>query len=189
LEARFQRNDDGAEADAPEVGEVILCGEDSPDPTGLGGWTDHGGMPVPGQTELWEGLTTNLFIVYKNGILRTAPTDRVLDGYVRHHIVENHQSFGIQSVQEAAPLLEDSDQWREVFVTSSVRLVVPVQSVSVMRGGVRVPVWTSGHFVSRDETNRGVLLWRKIYDALIQSMADSVGPNWPDSAVDSFSER
>jgi hypothetical protein len=86
-------------------------------------------------------------------------------------------------VEERAPLLEESDRWEEVFVTSSVRLIVPVESVSVVSDGARVPVWTrerssraagaDGSCVDNGDSDS---LWKQIYDVLLDSLSNSVVP-------------
>jgi hypothetical protein len=188
LEQRFQINDE-----TRRTCEIFLCGQDGLPPEA--GWTDHGGVVAPfpprRTVELWEGLTTNVFVLYRDGVLRTAPSDRVLSGYVRHLVIQAAAQGGLVEgpVEERAPLVEEADRWDEVFVTSSVQLVVPVQSVCVVNDGVRVPVWTcarSYRTSSRLEEENGSdlrnsdpandSLWKKIYDALLQSMLHTVIP-------------
>jgi hypothetical protein len=183
LEDRFQIDDGTGRAS-----EIILCSPGSPPPPD-GGWTDRVGAAVPfvphKTTELWEGLTTNFFVLYRDGVLRTAPTDRVLGGYVRYLVIQA-AARGIVSVEERAPLLEESDSWEEVFVTSSVRLIVPVESVSVVSDGARVPVWTrkpSDRAARADEDGSDCVddgdrdsLWKRIYNVLLDSLSNSVVP-------------
>jgi hypothetical protein len=112
---------------------------------------------------LLEGLTSNLFAVYPGGILRTPATDCVLEGYSRQLVLEEAQRCGLKV--EIGPLrLEDSSLWEELFLTSSVRLIIPVQKLDLAskvtegssQGGV---VWSMKR--ERDE-----LLWKRIYDEL-----------------------
>ena len=78
---------------------------------------------------LLEGLTSNLFVVYDNNVIRTPPfEDSALNGYARHLILENAQQCGY-TVELGPILLDDIQSWKEVFVTSSIRLIVPVQKI------------------------------------------------------------
>jgi branched-subunit amino acid aminotransferase/4-amino-4-deoxychorismate lyase len=78
-----------------------------------------------------EGLTSNLFVVYNNGkIIRTPSTENVLGGYIRQLIVDKASSWGYTI--EIGPIdMQDSSLWEEVFLTSSVRLLVPIQTIVV----------------------------------------------------------
>ncbi len=84
--------------------------------------------------ELLEGLTSNLFVVYKDGTLRTAALEgNVLRGYARHLVLEAAERLGLRHDDTKPVLLQDAidGMWSEVFITSSIRLVVPVTSISV----------------------------------------------------------
>ena len=98
----------------PEFTEVILS-QASPDSSSL---------------YLLEGLTTNLFVHYRDGTLRTSPSNTVLGGYARHLVLEQASKMGI-SVSFTPPKLEECDLWFEVFLTSSIKLIVPIQKVFV----------------------------------------------------------
>ena len=102
------------------IGEVILAR--SVDAEGAGEF--HG-------IELLEGLTSNLFVVYRDGTLRTAAA--VLPGSARHLVLEAAEKLGLTYNETKPVLLQDAiaGLWSEVFVTSAIRLVVPVNSLSV----------------------------------------------------------
>jgi Amino-transferase class IV len=94
--------------------------------------------------ELLEGLSSNLFVVYADGTLHTAHTG-VLYGYVRQLVLGCATACGLRTVEQNLPpndsfqkesptlpvFLEDAakGRWREVFITSSSRLVYPVSRV------------------------------------------------------------
>merc|ERR1711957_223096 len=78
--------------------------------------------------ELLEGLTSNLFVVYPGKILRTAPSTHVLGGYVRHLIIDCAEKCGYK-VEFGSISLADSSLWEEVFFTSSIRLIIPVNRI------------------------------------------------------------
>lgn len=85
--------------------------------------------------EVLEGLTSNLFVIYKDGTVRTAPATKVLPGYSRHLVMKalhekslSHIDGTDLKLDERAPTVQDAlhGLWSEVFVTSSIRLVIPV---------------------------------------------------------------
>jgi hypothetical protein len=96
--------------------------------------------------EILEGLISNAFFVYPGGILCTARRG-VLEGYARHLVLESAPHCGLLVVEDVEdttaknnitnnPLLvstQDANQWQEVFITSSVRLVVPVHEIYLPR--------------------------------------------------------
>ncbi|OQS06209.1 hypothetical protein THRCLA_01734 [Thraustotheca clavata] len=79
-----------------------------------------------GNTELLEGLITNFFVV-QDRRLYTAPND-VLLGSTRALVFEACEKLGIQVVLHA-PIMEQCDLWEAAFVTSVVRIVVPIESI------------------------------------------------------------
>jgi branched-subunit amino acid aminotransferase/4-amino-4-deoxychorismate lyase len=103
-----------------------------PMPTGMGEvllvrpYSD-GTTGEPQDYELLEGLSSNLFVVYRNGELRTAH-DGVLSGYVRHLVLTSAEALQIPVNREPI-LLSHADQWKEAFITSSTRLLYPIQRI------------------------------------------------------------
>ena len=90
--------------------------------------------------EILEGLTSNLFVVYKDGTVRTAPASKVLEGYSRHLVMtallEMEPSVASSAklvLDERAPTVKDAMEglWSEVFVTSAIRLLIPVNRVLI----------------------------------------------------------
>ena len=78
--------------------------------------------------ELLEGLTSNLFVVYPGNVIRTAPSSHVLGGYARDLILECAHECGYRV--EFGPIpLADSSKWKEVLLTSSIRLIIPVNRI------------------------------------------------------------
>ena len=109
---------------ADGIGEVLLA-RAVDDPDGAGEF--HG-------IELLEGLTSNLFVVYRDGTLRTAAAEgSVLPGFARHLVLEAAEKLGLSYDETKPVLLQDAVDglWSEVFVTSAIRLVVPVTSLSI----------------------------------------------------------
>jgi branched-subunit amino acid aminotransferase/4-amino-4-deoxychorismate lyase len=140
---------------------------------------------------LLEGLTSNLFVVYPNGLLRTADDQNVLPGYARHLVLQqaaqmmsprkNHN--GIRKVDSRTPIqLSEADQWQQVFVSSAIRLVVPVGRILVVaneryngngceNGQRRVflrEIWNQNLTGINVSNKTQSLLWRKLYKSIIQ---------------------
>jgi hypothetical protein len=80
------------------------------------------------ELELLEGLTSNLFVVCHDNVLRTCPCDLVLGGYVRQMILKCAASCGY-TVEIGTLRIQDVSTWREVFLTSSIRLIIPVNKI------------------------------------------------------------
>ena len=78
--------------------------------------------------ELLEGLTSNIFVVYPGEILRTPPSTDVLGGYARQLIIDCAVKCGYQVEIGSIPL-KDSSLWKEIFLTSSIRLIIPVHKL------------------------------------------------------------
>ena len=100
------------------------------------------------EIELLEGLTSNFFVVYSDGTLRTAPLGSVLGGYARSLVLRaagvgegggGGGGEGRSLVHDPSlPVrLEDAAEglWDEAFLTSAVRIVVPVLSLVVPEYG------------------------------------------------------
>jgi hypothetical protein len=104
------------------------------------------------KVELLEGLTSNLFVVYSDGTLRT-PMGSVLNGYARKLVIEAAQRMG-WTVTHDPIYLEDATNglWKEVFLTSSIRLVVPV-------GKVLIPTTTTENECNDGENMSFRTLW------------------------------
>ena len=85
-----------------------------------------------GTIEVLEGLTSNVFFVYPGGILRTAPSDQdVLNGYARKLILDHASDCGFIVDTRHPVLLHDMDQWEEIFITSSIRILTPLTELLI----------------------------------------------------------
>lgn len=81
--------------------------------------------------KLLEGLTSNVFLLFRDGVIRTASQD-VLLGYARHRILQSAQRLGIPVDTSTAVDILDCDQWQEVFLSSATKILVPVEKVLVL---------------------------------------------------------
>lgn len=104
------------------------------------------------KVELLEGLTSNVFVVYNDGTLRT-PMGSVLHGYARQLVIEAAKRMGWIVVTDEPICLEDAQKgcWKEVFLTSSIRLVIPI-------GKVLVPI------KNNDDNNNLTTIWSSYKD-------------------------
>jgi hypothetical protein len=103
--------------------------------------------------EILEGLTSNLFVIYPNGTLRT-PAVGMLEGCARNQVLRVAKLLGY-NVETAPITLDDIQTWEEVFCTSAVRLLVPVKVIltesrdviwkSKARSGVWLKLYTNLH--------------------------------------------
>jgi hypothetical protein len=94
------------------------------------------------ELECLEGLTSNPFVFYNDGTLRTAPSNSVLNGYIRSRVIDlvnnnkEHVSLGLNlkvNVVEQAPILQDmmDGQWVCASMASSISLIRPIQRIVV----------------------------------------------------------
>lgn len=121
---------------------------------------------VKDKTLLLEGLTSNLFVLRSNGVLQTAPSSMVLGGYARHLVLAQAKRLGIP-IHLEAPCIEECHDWKECFLTSAVRLVVPVRELlaPVSSSPHREPVSWQSHWKAKENDN-GSHLWRRLYDEM-----------------------
>jgi hypothetical protein len=106
-----------------------------------------------------EGLTSNFFAVYPGGVLRTANTG-VLCGYARKRILQAAESIGYR-VEEAPIGLQEASLWKEVFLTSSIRICQPVQKI--VYADSKEVFWEEDP-VERDGNQA---MWRQLYQHVI----------------------
>ena len=86
--------------------------------------------------EILEGLTSNVFVVFRNGTLRT-PNEGVLNGCARSQVLRHARLMGY--LVECGPIMLGSvENWEEVFCTSSIRMLVPVNKVVDGRDGTMI---------------------------------------------------
>jgi len=102
-----------------------------------------------------EGLTSNLFVIYKDGTIRTAPVGKVLLGYARNLVKEEIEARKDLQLILNPPTIQDAKDglWSEVFITSAIRLIVPINRVVIPSRSEEGPtvLWESSnnHSVTR----------------------------------------
>jgi branched-subunit amino acid aminotransferase/4-amino-4-deoxychorismate lyase len=124
---------------------------------------------------LLEGLTSNIFVLYRDDqSLRTAPDKGVLPGYARHIVLQSEVTTETAFFPEDRKTIcmADVEQWEQVFITSSIRLITPVQRILV-------PIYKNDHngdikdIIDRFEVfwtqkSSRPPVWKPIYHTLIQ---------------------
>lgn len=76
-----------------------------------------------------EGAATNVWIVGKDGRLRTRPADHgILRGITRTSLIDVARSLGIEIIEEKFTV-DDMLQAREVFITAATSICFPVISI------------------------------------------------------------
>ena len=127
---------------------------------------NHHRQPPRLVVEILEGLSSNFFVIYKDGTLRTA-TEGVLFGYVRHLVLESAHRVGLTF--DPRPIyLHESKQWQECFITSSSRLIWPIAKIMM-----RPPV--VGDATGNSDNPPFVELWK--FEA---NTSASQPPKWHD---------
>lgn len=127
--------------------------------------------------EVLEGISSNVFVIYKDGTLRTA-TEGVLNGFVRHLVLESANECGIK-VDPRPIFLDESDQWKEAFITSSSRLIYPISEILIPSDS---PVQDEKGAEKRDESIMKVVFHDPVLEATIsQTLSrqnDDDSPGW-----------
>jgi branched-subunit amino acid aminotransferase/4-amino-4-deoxychorismate lyase len=93
--------------------------------------------------EILEGLTSNIVFMGKNGVFRTSPVDRVLPGSVLHLV---DAVLGDRLIYRAARLEElYAGEFVGAFLTSTSRILCPIEIIRVMEGGCVVEFDVGGY--------------------------------------------
>lgn len=158
LEERFQRQAllnvaNSAKAVPVVVNEVLLTNRCS-----------------DGSIHLLEGLTSNLFVVYPDNVIRTSG-DMILPGYARHLVLEAVAGDDATwTIDLNTPIhLDETDQWQEVFVTSAIRIIVPVSRIfaPVNRSG-KVSATLQEVWRMADCRQALPMVWKRLYNIIVK---------------------
>lgn len=158
VEKRSQRLPFGVVAEGIVV-DVVVGGRADPEVKRVGWiqsrkeWEESRGSGVcetimtSPEGEILEGLTSNVFVVV-NGALMTAPA-RVLPGHIRGLILQLCERNDIP-YQLHYPSMRDIGSWEEVFLTSGLKILQPVDAVRIRGQEIRVEFpGSKGRFVQR----------------------------------------
>lgn len=97
---------------------------------------------VDGEGRVVEGATSNVFFG-SGDVLTTPPEDAgILPGITRAHVLEVARALGLE-VRLRAPLVQEIGTFDEVFISSSIRELLPVVRVDerVVGGGTPGPLY------------------------------------------------
>lgn len=89
----------------PESNEIILADEEG---------------------NLFEGLSSNFFVIRSDGALQTAPIESVLVGTVMKKVLT---SWNYSEIVFEHTNIKEIDTWKGAFITSTSRLILPIHIV------------------------------------------------------------
>lgn len=98
----------------------------------------HEAILVAADGSVLEGTTSNLFIIADGALVTPALDAGILPGITREHVLDAARSIGL-AVHERRMSLADVWTADEVFITSSLREVVPVVRVDDHEVGANMP--------------------------------------------------
>lgn len=88
----------------------------------------HEGLILDSEGRVLEGGTSNIFALSGNRLVTPSEDERILPGITRARVIEAARDIGLEVVLEALPM-EELLKADEVFLTSSIREVLPVVGV------------------------------------------------------------
>jgi branched-chain amino acid aminotransferase len=119
---RTQRNTDRTSAEGAKIGNYLVSVLAMRQAVQVGAVE---ALVVDGGGRVLEGSSSNVFVV-KGGKVITAPTTAgILAGITRHHVLELASEQGIP-VELRAPTLDEAQRADEIFISSSIRELMPV---------------------------------------------------------------
>lgn len=121
------------------------------------------------QVEILEGLTSNVFVLYPGGRLRTCETDdSVLGGYARHLVIQAAKACDLTI--EIGPIhIEEAGLWHEVFLTSSIRVLGPVGEIILPDSdGSSKSLWRLGDVSRKDAASS--LVWKQLLSEIYRTV-------------------
>lgn len=132
---------------------------------------------------LLEGLTSNIFIVYKDGSLHTCHVKQgenggVLGGYGRRLVLEAARKCNMPVVVGPIDINDGKEGlWAEVFVTSSIKVIAPVNKIFVVDPdtsrmkdeGNQIHLEDFWSEVTLDDLNWNSPRWKVLYEAILES--------------------
>lgn len=83
----------------------------------------------PQSGDLFEGHSSNFFVIQKDGSVFTAPLDRVLPGTIQKIVVDQVCPRLRIPICYQCPNLKELGSWRAAFLTSTSRWAVPISSL------------------------------------------------------------
>lgn len=119
---RTQRNTDRTSAEGAKIGNYLVSVLAMREATRAGAVE---ALVVDAEGRVLEGSSSNVFVV-SGGTIVTAPTSAgILAGITRHHVLELASELGVP-VELRAPTLEEAYRADELFISSSIRELMPI---------------------------------------------------------------
>lgn len=75
---------------------------------------------------LHEGLSSNFFVIRSDGSLQTAPIDSILVGTVMKRVLDH---WKCSEIVFEHPKISEIDTWKGAFITSTSRLILPIDKI------------------------------------------------------------
>ena len=75
---------------------------------------------------MYEGLSSNFFVIRSDGSLQTAPIDSVLFGTVMKRVLNDWE---FSEIVFEHPKISEIDTWKGAFITSTSRLILPIDKI------------------------------------------------------------
>jgi branched-chain amino acid aminotransferase len=119
---RTQRNTDRTSAEGAKIGNYLVSVLAMREATRVGAVE---ALVVDSEGRVLEGSSSNVFVVSGGNIVTAPTTAGILAGITRHHVLEIAGELGVR-VELRAPLLEEAYRAEEVFISSSIRELMPI---------------------------------------------------------------
>ena len=119
---RTQRQVDATSAEGAKIGNYLVSVLAMREASAVGAVE---ALIIDAQGRVLEGGSSNVFLVKDNELITPGTDAGILAGITRAHVLELAQALGID-VQLRAPKLDEAYAADEVFITSSIRELVPV---------------------------------------------------------------
>lgn len=79
---------------------------------------------------LYEGLSSNFFVIRPDNSIQTAPLASVLPGTIMKRILTE------ETVVFEYPLVGEAGEWLGAFITSTSRLILPIHQIKLSSGRI-----------------------------------------------------
>lgn len=119
---RTQRNTDSTSAEGAKIGNYLVSVLAMREAAKVGAVE---ALVVDGAGRVLEGSSSNVFVVNGGKVITAPTTAGILAGITRHHVLQLAAEQGIE-VELRAPTLDEARRADEIFISSSVRELMPI---------------------------------------------------------------
>ena len=99
--------------------------------------------------------------MYDGGLVKT-PDRGILEGYARERVKKAAAALGYR-VEERPIALHEAALWKEVFLTSAIRICQPVESITGEKDGKVTVYWKEDTVDNKQD----LPVWQNIYDQIL----------------------